>query len=102
MLLLPTWLATQAHAADAPPPPPLPRARAGAPPADAPAGAGAAASAYGATPGRPQPPLAGPTRAYKGLRSLEKNVNELSRFSAPRHASTLETVLGGVIGASRA
>src|SRR5919201_1540434 len=88
MLLLPTWLATQAHAADAPPPPPS----ATAPPADA---AGAAPGGAGADSG-----------AYTvRLRGLEKNVNELKEqiFRTKARLNLLkETVLGGVIGASRA
>ena len=117
MLLLPTWLATQAHAADAPPPPPsaaAPAAAAPAPAAAPPAAAAAPAapSPAGAPPAdaaaRPRPPPpAGPTRgAYTvRLRSLEKNVNELKEqiFRTKARLNLLkETVLGGVIGASRA
>ena len=111
MLLLPIWLATPAHAADAPPPAaaPAPAAPApdttagtaapapspsGAPPADA-AGAPPAAAGGGADSG-----------AYSvRLRGLEKNVNELKEqiFRTKARLNLLkETVLGGVIGASRA
>ena len=121
MLLLPTWLATQAHAADAPPPPPSAAApAAGAPaPADTPpAGAAAPApSPAGASPtGAPPADAAGAPPAAAGggadsgaytvrLRSLEKNVNELKEqiFRTKARLNLLkETVLGGVIGASRA
>jgi len=119
MLLLPTWLATQAHAADAPPPPSAaaPTAAAAAPGAPA-AGAAAAPapapapSPAGAPPADPAgaPPAAaagaGDSGAYTvRLRSLEKNVNELKEqiFRTKARLNLLkETVLGGVIGASRA
>jgi hypothetical protein len=120
MLLLPTWLATQAHAADAPPPPPSAAAPAAATPAPAdapPAGAAAAPapSPAGAPPADPAgaPPAAAGAGADSGsggaytvrLRSLEKNVNELKEqiFRTKARLNLLkETVLGGVIGASRA
>jgi hypothetical protein len=119
MLLLPAWLATQAQAADQPPPPPAAAASAtgAAPAADAPAGAGAGAPAPSPT-GAPAPPAdaagAPPAPAGGGtdsgayqvrLRSLEKNVNELKEqiFRTKARLNLLkETVLGGVIGASRA
>ena len=119
MLLLPTWLATQAHAADAPPPPPsaaAPTPAAAAPaPADAPA-AGAAAVPAPSPAGAPPADAAGAPPAAAGggadsgaytvrLRSLEKNVNELKEqiFRTKARLNLLkETVLGGVIGASRA
>ena len=103
MLLLPTWLATQAHAADAPPPPSAPVAATGAAapadtaaaPAPSPSGAPAADAAGG-----------GDSGAYTvRLRGLEKNVNELKEqiFRTKARLNLLkETVLGGVIGASRA
>ena len=120
MLLLPTWLATQAHAADAPPPPPSAgSARSGhtgasrAPPAGA---AAPAPSPAGAHPGAPPADAAGAPAAAAGggadsgaytvrLRALEKNVNELKEqiFRTKARLNLLkETVLGGVIGASRA
>src|SRR5262245_3585060 len=120
MLLLPVWLATQAHAADAPlppQPPAAPAAGAAAPPADPTAGAGAPAAApspTGAPPadaaGAPVPPPPAAGGADSGaytvrLRSLEKNVNELKEqiFRTKARLNLLkETVLGGVIGASRA
>ena len=121
MLLLPTWLATQAHAADAPPPPPSAAAPAAATPASAdapPAGAAVPApSPAGASPtGAPPADAAGAPPAAAGggadsgaytvrLRSLEKNVNELKEqiFRTKARLNLLkETVLGGVIGASRA
>ena len=122
MLLLPTWLATQAHAADAPPPPSSAAApAAGAPaPADAPPAGAAAAPApspagappTGASPADAAgaPPAAAGGGADSGaytvrLRSLEKNVNELKEqiFRTKARLNLLkETVLGGVIGASRA
>jgi nucleoid-associated protein YgaU len=101
-------VATQAHAADAPPAAPAAAApAAAAPPADAPpaaapaAGApGAPAEAAGATGG------GGDQGAYTvRLRGLEKNVNELKEqiFRTKARLNLLkETVLGGVIGASRA
>src|SRR5262245_59385740 len=117
MLLLPTWLATQAQAADAPPPPPS----AGAPAAAAPAPAdtppaGAAAAPTPAPAGAPPADPAGAPAAAAGggadsgaynvrLRGLEKNVNELKEqiFRTKARLNLLkETVLGGVIGASRA
>ncbi len=120
MLLLPTWLATQAHAADAPPPPPSAAAPAAAAPAPAdapPAGAAAvpAPSPSGAPPadaaGAPPAAAGGGADSGSGgaytvrLRSLEKNVNELKEqiFRTKARLNLLkETVLGGVIGASRA
>src|SRR5262245_10752356 len=117
MFTLPAWLATQAHAADAPPPPPAAAAPAtgAAPAADAPAGAGAAAPAPTGAPAPPAdaapvPPAAAGGGADSGayqvrLRSLEKNVNELKEqiFRTKARLNLLkETVLGGVIGASRA
>jgi hypothetical protein len=107
MMLLPTWLATQAHAADAPPPPPSAGATAttaaAAPPADT------AAAAPPSTAGTPPADAAGATGdsgAYTvRLRGLEKNVNELKEqiFRTKARLNLLkETVLGGVIGASRA
>ena len=98
MLLLPALVATQAHAADAPPAAPAAAApAAAAPPADAPP---AAAPAAGATGG------GGDQGAYTvRLRGLEKNVNELKEqiFRTKARLNLLkETVLGGVIGASRA
>jgi nucleoid-associated protein YgaU len=115
MLLLPTWLATQAHAADAPPPPSAaaPTPATAAP--DAPA-AGAAATPAPSPAGAPPADAAGapPAAAAGGgdsgaytvrLRSLEKNVNELKEqiFRTKARLNLLkETVLGGVIGASRA
>ena len=117
MVLLPTWLATQAHAADAPPPPPSAAAPAAATPAPAgapPAGAAAAPAPApaGAPPADPAgaPPAAAAGGADSGaytvrLRSLEKNVNELKEqiFRTKARLNLLkETVLGGVIGASRA
>jgi len=114
MLLLPTWLATQAHAADAPPPPPSAGATAAAgatpaPPADATAGAPPASGAPSATGARPAD-AAGAAGDDSGaynvrLRGLEKNVNELKEqiFRTKARLNLLkETVLGGVIGASRA
>ena len=122
MVLLPTWLATQAHAADAPPPPPSAAAPAAATPAPAgapPAGAAAPApSPTGAPPtgASPADAAGAPPAAAAGggsdsgaytvrLRSLEKNVNELKEqiFRTKARLNLLkETVLGGVIGASRA
>jgi hypothetical protein len=117
MLLLPTWLATQAHAADVPPPPPsagAPAAAAPAPAAAAPGGAAAAPAPTGAPPadaagGAPPAAPAGGGADSGGytvrLRSLEKNVNELKEqiFRTKARLNLLkETVLGGVIGASRA
>jgi hypothetical protein len=114
MLLLPTWLATQARAADAPPPTPTAAATpaAGAtpaPPADTTGGAPAAAGAAPSTSGAP-PADAAAGGADSGaytvrLRGLEKNVNELKEqiFRTKARLNLLkETVLGGVIGASRA
>jgi hypothetical protein len=116
MLLLPTWLATQARAADAPPPPPS----AGAAPAAASGAPGAAAApapdtAAGAPAGAPStsgaPPAGGDAAGADSgaytvrLRGLEKNVNELKEqiFRTKARLNLLkETVLGGVIGASRA
>src|SRR5262245_42969737 len=110
--LLPTLLATQAHAADPLPPPP-PSAGAAAP-AAAPAAAAPAADTPAAAPASPPagaPPAdpsaaAGADGAYTvRLRGLEKNVNELKEqiFRTKARLNLLkETVLGGVIGASRA
>jgi hypothetical protein len=108
-MLLPALLATQAHAADAPPPPPSAGAQAAAatPPAD-PAGAPAAPSTTGAPPADAAGAAGGggDSGAYTvRLRSLEKNVNELKEqiFRTKARLNLLkETVLGGVIGASRA
>ena len=117
MLLLPTWLATQAHAADAPPPPPSAAAPAAATPAPADAPPAGAAPAPAPSPtgtppadGAGAPPAAAGGGADSGaytvrLRSLEKNVNELKEqiFRTKARLNLLkETVLGGVIGASRA
>jgi len=109
MLLLPALVATQARAADAPPAAPAAAApAAAAPPADAPPAAAPAAGA----PGAPPADAAGATGgggdqgAYTvRLRGLEKNVNELKEqiFRTKARLNLLkETVLGGVIGASRA
>jgi hypothetical protein len=115
MLLLPMWLATQARAADAPPPPPSASAAPAAagtppaPPADTAAGAPAGApSTSGAPPADAAGAAAGgaDSGAYTvRLRGLEKNVNELKEqiFRTKARLNLLkETVLGGVIGASRA
>jgi hypothetical protein len=117
MLLLPTWLATQAHAADLPAPPPPAGAppTGAAPPPDTTAGAPAAApSPTGAPPADAAGAGTAPGAAAAGtdsgaytvrLRSLEKNVNELKEqiFRTKARLNLLkETVLGGVIGASRA
>jgi hypothetical protein len=117
MLMLPAWLvATQAQAADAPPPPPAAAAAAApaagtAAPADTPAPPSAGApSPTGAPPadaaGAPAGAAGGDSGAYTvRLRSLEKNVNELKEqiFRTKARLNLLkETVLGGVIGASRA
>jgi hypothetical protein len=118
VMLLPALLATQARAADAPPPPPSAGAAAstGAPapsstgaqaPADAPAGAGAAPSSAGApADAAGAAGGSGDSGAYTvRLRGLEKNVNELKEqiFRTKARLNLLkETVLGGVIGASRA
>ena len=115
LLLLPALVASQARAADAPPPPPSVAAAgapAAAPPAGAPAPGGAPAAAAPSTTGAPP---ADPAAATGGgtdsgaytvrLRSLEKNVNELKEqiFRTKARLNLLkETVLGGVIGASRA
>jgi hypothetical protein len=110
VMLLPALLATQARAADAPPPPPSAggaAATGAATPADAPAGAGAAPSPAGA-PADPAGAAGGTadSGAYNvRLRGLEKNVNELKEqiFRTKARLNLLkETVLGGVIGASRA
>jgi len=113
MLMLPAWLATtQAQAADAPPPPPS--AGAAAAPAagtTAPAETAAPPSAGAPAPtGAPAPPADAAGGADSGaytvrLRGLEKNVNELKEqiFRTKARLNLLkETVLGGVIGASRA
>jgi hypothetical protein len=110
VMLLPALLATQARAADAPPPPPSAggaAATGAATPADGPAGAGAAPSPAGA-PADPAGAAGGTadSGAYNvRLRGLEKNVNELKEqiFRTKARLNLLkETVLGGVIGASRA
>jgi hypothetical protein len=110
VMLLPALLATQARAADAPPPPPSAggaAATGAATPADAPAAAGAAPSPAGA-PADPAGAAGGTadSGAYNvRLRGLEKNVNELKEqiFRTKARLNLLkETVLGGVIGASRA
>jgi len=104
MLSLPLWLAAQAHAADAPTPAPTPTPTTAAPAGDTAGGAPAAA---------PAPPAdaaaaaaAGSDGAYNvRLRGLEKNVNELKEqiFRTKARLNLLkETVLGGVMGASRA
>jgi hypothetical protein len=112
MLLLPAWLATQAHAADVPAPAPAAGAppTGAAPPADTAAGAPAAAPAPGAAPAGAPPAEAAAAGTDSGsynvrLRGLEKNVNELKEqiFRTKARLNLLkETVLGGVIGASRA
>ena len=110
VMLLPALLATQARAADAPPPPPSAggaAATGAAPPADAPAGAAAAPSPAAPRPTpRARPAAAADSGAYNvRLRGLEKNVNELKEqiFRTKARLNLLkETVLGGVIGASRA
>src|SRR5262245_34874424 len=120
MLLLPAWMATQAHAADpAAPPAPAAAAPAGAPPTGA---APTADPSAGAPPAAPAPAGAPPSDATAAgagaagagadsgaytvlLRGLEKNVNELKEqiFRTKARLNLLkETVLGGVIGASRA
>jgi hypothetical protein len=108
VMLLSALLASQARAADAPPPPPS----AGAPAAAAPPADPAAAPAAPSTTGAPPADAAGAagggadSGAYTvRLRSLEKNVNELKEqiFRTKARLNLLkETVLGGVIGASRA
>jgi hypothetical protein len=111
MLLLPTWLATQAHAAEAPAPAPAPSPTTAAPAGGTAAGAAAPApSPPGAPPadaaGAPAAGGAGSDGAYTvRLHGLEKNVNELKEqiFRTKARLNLLkETVLGGVIGASRA
>ena len=118
MLLLPTWLATQAHAADAPPPPSSAAAPAAATPAPAARASGRGRRGTSTVARRARPPAdaagAPPAAAGGGadsgaytvrLRSLEKNVNELKEqiFRTKARLNLLkETVLGGVIGASRA
>ena len=120
MLLLPTWLATQAHAADAPPPPssagapaaatPAPAAGAAAAPVPSPSGGAPTGAPPADAPGAPPAAAAAAGGADSGaytvrLRSLEKNVNELKEqiFRTKARLNLLkETVLGGVIGASRA
>ena len=106
MLLLPIWLAAQAHAADAPPaaaaPAPGPTAGTAAP-APSPSGA-PPADAAGAPPAAAGGADSGGAYTVR-LRSLEKNVNELKEqiFRTKARLNLLkETVLGGVIGASRA
>jgi len=96
--------ATTVHAADSAAPGAAP-AKAAAPTAAAPTGAPA-----GAAPAEATPAPAGGGAADSGaytvrLRSLEKNVNELKEqiFRTKARLNLLkETVLGGVIGASRA
>jgi hypothetical protein len=108
MLSLPIWLATQAHAADAPAPAPTTAAPAGA-------AAGGAAAPAPSPSGAPPADAAGAPAAAAGagsdgaytvrLHGLEKNVNELKEqiFRTKARLNLLkETVLGGVIGASRA
>ena len=114
LLLLPALVASQARAADAPPPPPS-VAAAGAPAAAPPAAAPGPGGAPAAAPSTTGAPPADPAAAAGGgtdsgaytvrLRSLEKNVNELKEqiFRTKARLNLLkETVLGGVIGASRA
>lgn len=115
LLLLLTAVALPARAADSP------AATAAAAPAAAPAGGAAPAAPAGAAPaGAPAPSASGAppapgdasaaatsdSGAYTvRLRSLEKNVNELKEqiFRTKARLNLLkETVLGGVIGASRA
>jgi len=113
-LSLPICLAMPAQAADAPKPP---SAGAAAPAAAAAPPAAPAAGAPAATPSPPGAPPAdaagaaaagggGDSGAYTvRLRGLEKNVNELKEqiFRTKARLNLLkETVLGGVIGASRA
>src|SRR4029450_872895 len=115
-LALPICLAMPAQAADAPKPPSTGAAApaaAAAPPAATAAGG---PTPPGAPPGRRGPPPAhaagapaasgGDSGAYTvRLRGLEKNVNELKEqiFRTKARLNLLkETVLGGVIGASRA
>jgi hypothetical protein len=111
-------MSARAHADT--PPPALPAAAnpaspapapAGAPPAPAAAAASPAPSPSGAPPApadaaAPVSPGGGDSGAYTvRLRSLEKNVNELKEqiFRTKARLNLLkETVLGGVIGASRA
>ena len=91
VMLLPALFAAQARAADAPPPPPPAGAGAAPSPAADPAGAAGGTADSGAYNVR--------------LRGLEKNVNELKEqiFRTKARLNLLkETVLGGVIGASRA
>jgi hypothetical protein len=108
MMSLPIWLATQAHAADAPAPAPTTAAPAGA-------AAGGAAAPAPSPSGAPPADAAGAPAAAAGagsdgaytvrLHGLEKNVNELKEqiFRTKARLNLLkETVLGGVIGASRA
>jgi len=107
ILSLPIWLATQAHAADAPTPAPAPAPTTAAPAGDTTGGAPAAApSSSGAPPADAAAAAAGSDGAYNvRLRGLEKNVNELKEqiFRTKARLNLLkETVLGGVIGASRA
>jgi hypothetical protein len=109
VMLLPALLVAQARAADAPPAPPSAGAAktGAAAPADPPAGAAGAP----ATPGAPADAAgaaggSADSGAYTvRLRGLEKNVNELKEqiFRTKARLNLLkETVLGGVIGASRA
>ncbi len=106
MLSLPIWLAAQAHAADVATPAPAPAAA--APAGDTAGGAPAAApSPSGAPPADASTAAAaGSDGAYNvRLRGLEKNVNELKEqiFRTKARLNLLkETVLGGVMGASRA
>jgi len=108
VVLLPALLATQARAADAPPPPPSAggAAATGAPPpADAPAGAAASPTGAPADPAGAAGGTADSGAYNVRLRGLEKNVNELKEqiFRTKARLNLLkETVLGGVIGASRA
>jgi len=114
MLLLPICLATTpARAADAPAAPPPSGTAAPAP--DPAAGTAAPAPSPNGAPAAPGDGAGAPPSAAGGgtdsggysvrLRSLEKNVNELKEqiFRTKARLNLLkETVLGGVIGASRA
>jgi hypothetical protein len=106
VLSLSALLATQARAADAPPPPPSAGApAAAAPAAGAPPAEGAPAPSAGADPSAAAGGGADSGAYNVRLRGLEKNVNELKEqiFRTKARLNLLkETVLGGVIGASRA
>lgn len=105
------WTTGEARAADVPPPPSAAAAPAAAP---APAPAPAAPSTTGAPPAPADPAATAAAPSGGGaesgaytvrLRGLEKNVNELKEqiFRTKARLNLLkETVLGGVIGASRA